>query len=905
MDSRVNCKEQAPKVTNHEFVGNEHTSYLSKMPAATVEQLTIAKILSKPDTDVNLRSYVAQLQELTKCSEDQAVTALYDCENDIERAVELVLDKFRCGAEEEWRTTVSKRAKAKHSQTVTDVTPETAAPPKKASRPKVEKLPENAEKTVKQNGPVPSQTSVTKSSPVSHEITRRTSNKKKAPSKLNAAASERQGESQNERDGGVVCNNSKQLPSERKPKNESEVWDPYADLGEWEGESIEIVNSNASIAMGLQDAVSLPPELFHETSNPEKDSNLESDVHVDTVQNLTKDPEALDADALFATTARSKPPPRAFTGKLDVPLFIAPELLPSSHFSWKPTFGGDSPAPKFSPVAPTLPNSGRISNEADELLREPSDPRTPRVPVEQVDCSPKQYTFPQISQQSHTNDFELKNASLGVLLEPTKTEEKMGNITSEYSPHQYSEQMISEVSISYPINQKKQTPPMVTRTASDKPSYLEPSIKNYLLDSLPDGISKLNVGDVSGQNTKDQFPVQNNTQASLPSFPHGQSDQSIIPPQLNKVPVSHPNTHVSGHTQPMNANTQAAHLPPGMPHFISQFAPPAAYHMFNLPGGSNTAPAIFDLDHLQLLQQQRMLYDIHLQHHAATTAQSMLTPNADAASAKTINHSLTNPMAHVTAANTGIRPDMLTTALSHTPQMMTPGHPYFPYSGFVLMNGYPNPFLNQQQPNSDGSQVQNPGQCASPITQHQPQTNQTQPYNSLKQLQSGVGNYEDLLDVKYGDPSKQVGFKTNSNQPGYGSFQSQGMSLDNVSGKLSSSHSNNGSLVQNFNHGSSNSHAPPHFSPQFYASVSASPYMNTVAAVVAAAAAKHGTNNSSTGNANQSNPNVGVTGGQTGGTGAGQNQIHLPGNPSQGMVLSNAGASLHHHQRAQIPHPQH
>ncbi|VDP95612.1 unnamed protein product, partial [Trichobilharzia regenti] len=517
MDSRVNCKEQAPKVTNHEFVGNEHTSYLSKMPAATVEQLTIAKILSKPDTDVNLRSYVAQL---TKCSEDQAVTALYDCENDIERAVELVLDKFRCGAEEEWRTTVSKRAKAKHSQT---------------------------------------------SSPVSHEITRRTSNKKKAPSKLNAAASERQGESQNERDGGVVCNNSKQLPSERKPKNESEgtwnhlynlflVWDPYADL--------------------------------------------ESDVHVDTVQNLTKDPEALDADALFATTARSKPPPRAFTGKLDVPLFIAPELLPSSHFSWKPTFGGDSPAPKFSPVAPTLPNSGRISNEADELLREPSDPRTPRVPVEQVDCSPKQYTFPQISQQSHTNDFELKNASLGVLLEPTKTEEKMGNITSEYSPHQYSEQMISEVSISYPINQKKQTPPMVTRTASDKPSYLEPSIKNYLLDSLPDGISKLNVGDVSGQNTKDQFPVQNNTQASLPSFPHGQSDQSIIPPQLNKVPVSHPNTHVSGHTQPMNANTQAAHLPPGMPHFISQFAPPAAYHMFNLPGGSNTAPAIFDLDHL-------------------------------------------------------------------------------------------------------------------------------------------------------------------------------------------------------------------------------------------------------------------------------------------------------------------
>ncbi|CAH8532855.1 unnamed protein product [Schistosoma mattheei] len=111
MDSKVNCKEHVLKVNNHELVDNGHTSYFSKMPPATAEQLTIAKVLSRPDNDVNIRCYVVQLQELTECTEDQAVTALYDCENNIERAVELVLDQFRCGATEEWHTTVSSVAK--------------------------------------------------------------------------------------------------------------------------------------------------------------------------------------------------------------------------------------------------------------------------------------------------------------------------------------------------------------------------------------------------------------------------------------------------------------------------------------------------------------------------------------------------------------------------------------------------------------------------------------------------------------------------------------------------------------------------------------------------------------------------------------------------------------------------
>ncbi|KAK4471589.1 hypothetical protein MN116_005004 [Schistosoma mekongi] len=896
MDSKLNCKEHS----NYEFVENEHASCLAKMPTATAQQLTIAKILSRPDSDVNIRCYVVQLQELTKCSEDQAITALYDCENNIERAVELVLDTFRGGATEEWHTTVSKRGKTKHSQSVPDPGPEIEASQKKSVKPKPEKPVENQDKLLGQNGPSPA-VSITKSSNLHPEKSKKPSTKKKNIPRTDGVAVERVCLPPQSRSNDLLYNNLK--PLERKNRLESEVWDPYADCSEWEGDSIEIVNSNASIAMGLQEVVSLPPELFHDNSHSsEKNSNTECDSNIDAIQNLTKDPDSLDAESLFVSAARSKRPPRAFTGNPNVSLFFAPELLPNEKFSWKPTFGCDLHAHKSNPNASAVTISGKIADSTDETLRAQNDSRSSRASKDPTDCNPDQFSYPQISQQQHSSDFELKSASLGALLEPTnKTDGKVSSIANDYPTRHYDEQIMSKVPLSYPISHNKQSS-MVPRPSSDKPNYLEPSLKSYLLDGVTDNINKLNVGETSGQSTKDQFSIQNNSQSSLNSFPHSQNDQHMIHPQVNKIPASQSTTHVSGHAQPVNNNAQATHLPQGMPHFISQFAPPA-YHMFNLPGGSNTAPAIFDLDHLQLLQQQRMLYDMHLQHHAATTAQSLLTANPDSSAAgKPVSHNLPNPLSHVTAANTGMRPDMLTTALGHTPQMMTPGHPYFPYPSFVLMNGYPNPFLNQQ-PNSDNSEVQNPGQCASPITQHQPQMNQTQSYNSLKQLASGVGNYEDLLDVKYGDPSKQVGFKANSNPPNYGSFQSQAMSLDTVSGKLSSVSHSNGSLVQNFSHGNSNSHAQ-HFPPQFYASVSGSPYMNTVAAAVAAAAAKHGSSNSSAVSTNQSNSNVGVAPNQAGSV-AGQNPMHLPGNPSQAMVLGNAGQSLHHHQRAPIPHPQH
>ena len=44
-------------------------------------------------------------------------------------------------------------------------------------------------------------------------------------------------------------------------------WDPYADYGEWEGEPIEIINSNASIAMGMEEAASLETDIFQDSGS--------------------------------------------------------------------------------------------------------------------------------------------------------------------------------------------------------------------------------------------------------------------------------------------------------------------------------------------------------------------------------------------------------------------------------------------------------------------------------------------------------------------------------------------------------------------------------------------------------------------------------------------------------------
>ena len=398
--------------------------------------------------------------------------------------------------------------------------------------------------------------------------------------------------------------------------------------------------------------------------------------------------ENVDANDLFVTKAHSAVPPRAFKNIPDVPVFIVPGLIPSISTKYEPLFGGESLGSNSQRLTSLPVPSNLSSDSAQQTAISSSLPS--HIPAD-VDLAPSKYTYGQLSHPVQPGGFDLKNptSALTALLE-TSVKDNDKRDGTEFSNRRFDSAISSKNS--FAANHKTQQPVPMGPGSPEQPNYLEPNLKNYL-DGLSDNITKLNVNDTVSQSSKpSQFTLQQSvtpSQQTLNSFQHNQNIQPM--PQLNKSSLPHSSSHSSGHAIQHSApNTQshqpAATLPPGMPHFISQFAPPA-YHMFNLPGGSGATPTLFDLDHLQLIQQQqRMIYDMHIQQQAATTAQSHLTSNSDSAStSKTPSHNLTGSIGHVTAPSPGIRPDMLTPAMGHTPQMVAPGHPYFPYPGFVVM----------------------------------------------------------------------------------------------------------------------------------------------------------------------------------------------------------------------------
>lgn len=149
-----------------------------------------------------------------------------------------------------------------------------------------------------------------------------------------------------------------------------------------------------------------------------------------------------------------------------------------------------------------------------------------------------------------------------------------------------------------------------------------------------------------------------------------------------------------------------------------------------------------------------------------------------------------------------------------------------------------------------------------------------------------------------------VGFKSNSNQLNYASFQSQNIPVDGVGNKLSASHPG-GPLAQNFNHNNSNSHFPAQYYQSCAPTAAASPYLTAVAAAAVAAASVKQASNNMVANAPGHAQN-GAVGNQSSGIGTCSNQLHMPGNPaSSGLVLGGSGSGLHHHhqqQRPAIPH---
>ncbi|TGZ63996.1 hypothetical protein CRM22_006602 [Opisthorchis felineus] len=919
--------EKTMRSKTRDFVSVQNGDCLSKMPTATAEQLNIAKILSKPGDEVDLRKYVVQLQELTACTEDQAVTALYDCENNLERAVELLLDKLRFGNDEEWYTTGKKPPRPKHSSPNDSDFICVDAPSQ------VESDHMDNDKSILsiQNDSQRKDDSCSASTEVAKSEALESVPRKRDNRRRSSASAQKSGGNV---DGVIrrteVSESKSSRPpitdvSEPKPRSRfpvSDAWDPYTEYGEWGGEAIEVINSNASISRGLQEEVVLPDELLVDTDAHDIKASLEQPVESDTHSvNDELSPKSVsfaDPDSIFVTKALSKTPPPAFTNLPDAPVFIVPEVLPKSISKWPFKFCGESCSSFKSILTPSLSTNPLSPKENVHRTTQRASTCTSKARAE---IEPQDYCqfvpSPSPSKSKATNfDVNKPGGARSLLENPTTSDTKAELVPTTYSTNHFQNVNVApKVSGTFSAPQKQ--PPTAnfgSDGTSGQSNFLESSLKSYILDNLPSEMNKLSVSEPAQTTKVSQYSLQTSVPqaSSSSSFSHNQGGTaSSMPHSVNKAQLPHISNHASIHTaqQPTvssatQAHQQTAPVPPGLPHFIGQFAPPA--YMFNLPGGSGNAPTIFDLDQFQLLQQQqRMLYDMHLQHQAATTVQSHLTSTADApTSSKSMTHSIPGTMGHVTAANAGIRPDMLTSAMGHAPQMMPTGHSYFPYPGFVLMNGYPNAFLNQQQQQS--GQDTGPGQGgaghgSSPITQHQQQPNSSaQSYSGMKSVNTG---YDDLFDMKYGDPAKQVGFK-NTGNPNYGSFQGQIPSTEVVGSKLSSSaHSTSGVLTQGFN---ANSGTGQPFSPQFYPSA---PYITAAVAVAAAAAASAQQQHQAAhaggpvaGSANQSNagaPSVNSSGTQVGGS----NALHASNGANQAMILGPSGSNLHahHHQRSVMP----
>lgn len=69
-------------------------AYYSHVKQPTAEQIRIAQIteISTGSDDPKMREKVANLMEMTQRTEEEVCCALYECDNDMERAVEFLLE---------------------------------------------------------------------------------------------------------------------------------------------------------------------------------------------------------------------------------------------------------------------------------------------------------------------------------------------------------------------------------------------------------------------------------------------------------------------------------------------------------------------------------------------------------------------------------------------------------------------------------------------------------------------------------------------------------------------------------------------------------------------------------------------------------------------------------------------
>lgn len=103
---KADTKTESPKALDH----NPKTQ-------PTAEQMRIAQIIDTRTEDPDLKDKIKQVMDATRKTEDEVCTALHDCDNDPDRAVNMLLEGMGQG---EWETSVKKKKNRQPSTTKSD-----------------------------------------------------------------------------------------------------------------------------------------------------------------------------------------------------------------------------------------------------------------------------------------------------------------------------------------------------------------------------------------------------------------------------------------------------------------------------------------------------------------------------------------------------------------------------------------------------------------------------------------------------------------------------------------------------------------------------------------------------------------------------------------------------------------
>ncbi|VDN97460.1 unnamed protein product [Rodentolepis nana] len=691
-------------------------------PKATPEQIRFAKLLNNSNSEqmVELKRKLEQVQECTNCSLETAYSALRDADNDVQCAIELIIDG-KCA--DSWVDPSVKKAKTKKQNDKKSKVEKEKEQPKISSNQSI-----NNNKKALANADAP-----------------------KKPLKQNGAK-------KGSRQVNQVKNGSSK-PS-NKPRTELPSNDGWIlECGEWKGETIEIVNSCVDIPINIQEDTELlrlvttqdvEPPAEEEVKEKEVEGVIESfedpPKQIDEKQVVQEEPTSEEIDAaqlvkakLFSPYAQSATPQSS--AHSNIPVFFAPGStefplrdenssiqfltnyvqIPSPNFNANVFAGLDlSKIKQAAPLTQQMP--ARIESFQEAFTATIPPQVTPVAPIIQSD------------QAFNSGSLQHPNiASASVQKESfSKIQENQAQGTH---PHQ--SQAVNNFDNPYNCNLLE----------------LSQNMKNVNLQDMQLGKSDAFTQSSSSQSDNMptvtyQFPVSKSSVGGMSQQGQQIKPISIIPPSTGPQ-----------QTQQSMPPTQTAPLPPTLLHFpqiMSHLQQNMPFFSFHQPPATTTPPMI-DYESMQAMNQSRIVFE--MQNHASAPAQTV-----------------TNDSSNSNVSNASdVMPSNKPTNMPQPPQ--PPIHPvnttnsgfFLPYNlnnGMVFMNSYPNTFMGQQQQQAavtQQSQNTSTGpHGASPLSHAgnnqfaKPMSAPTNfpPYQNMRQA-----NFEEMNDMFYSSLPKQMNFK--------------------------------------------------------------------------------------------------------------------------------------------------